>query len=230
VIAACLFLVSAQAAAGEAPPAPPPAYPPPPSAQAQPPPPGYVYAPLHGPGYRKHDGLFMRFVLGGGWLGMSESSGASELKASGTGSGMGAALGLAVVENLIVFVEASIFTAQNSDVTLNGAAIAGGVAALSFSGFGPGIAYYLEPTNVFFSGTIVFSELDLLADNGTLVTKTRRGIGLSAMAGKEWWISTNWALGLALQLQYGRMQDWAPDPSPVVGAGGISLLGTATFN
>jgi hypothetical protein len=239
---ACLLWASTPAA-GEAPPAPPPAVPPPPAAQVQPPPAayppppvgyspppsGYLYAPMHPPGYRKHDGFFLRLVMGGGWLAMSESSGASELKANGRSTGMGAAIGYAVVENLIVFVEGFIFSAENPDVTLNGAAIASGNSSLDFSEYGPGVAYYLEPVNVFFSATITFSKLDLAAE-GNFLTKTRREIGLNAAMGKEWWVSNNWALGIALQLQFGRMQDWAPDPSPTVNASAISLFGTATFN
>jgi hypothetical protein len=214
----CVLFATAQAAAQEtvtAPPAPPP----------QP----SFYAPIPDRGYHRHDGTFLRFAASGGRLGMSESTGASELSASGNGSGLGASIGGAVIENVILFGEIAALDAR-ADVTVKGTPYDAQGAALSLWWFGPGVAYYLEPTNIFFSATIVFSRLDLLADDGTLLTKTRRGIGLNATAGKEWWISANWGLGLGVQLQYGRMRDWAPDPSPLIHANLISLLATATYN
>ena len=203
VVAACLLLISARATAQDTAPA---------------------------AGYHRHDGMFLRVALGGGWLGISESTAASELKATGTGSGMAGALGFAVAENVIVFVEASVLESMDPSATVNGVATARPARDLTLSGFGPGIAYYFEPTNVFVSAAITFCSLDMFDDGANALTATRRGIGLGVTGGKEWWISTNWALGVGLQLQYGRMTDRAPDPSPAVSASAISLLGTATFN
>ena len=188
-----------------------------------------VAAPPSDRGYHRHDGTFLRFAATGGRLGMSESTAAAQLSASGNASGFGASIGGAVIENLIVFGEIAALDAR-ADVTVTGTPYDAQGAALSLWWFGPGIAYYLEPTNIFFSATIVFSKLDLLADDGTLLTRTSRGVGLNVTAGKEWWISANWGLGLGVQLQYGRMHDWVPDPSPLVHANLISLLATATFN
>ena len=216
---ACLLFVSARAAAQDRPG---PGY--------SPPPPGYIYALVHDPGYHEHDGLFLRITLGAGWLGMSESTGVSELEASGTGSGFGAAIGYAVTRKLIVFLDVSLLDTMHPDVTVNGAPTPRAGEDLTLWGYGPGIAYYFEPRNIFVSAAIAFCKLDLHDDQANTLTATRRGIGLDAMAGKEWWLTTNWALGLALQLQYARMTDRAPDPSPVVSARAISLLGTATFN
>jgi len=189
-----------------------------------------MQAPRPPPGYHEHDGLFLRIFMSGGWLGMSESTGVSELKASGTGSGFGTAIGLAVARNLIVYLDISLLETMQPDVTVNGAATPRPGDDLTFWGFGPGIAYYFQPTNIFVSASIAFCKLDLFDDGANTLAATRRGIGLNAMAGKEWWVSANWALGLALQLQYGRMTDRAPDPSPAVSARAISLLGMATFN
>lgn len=164
------------------------------------------------------------------WLGMSESTGVSELEASGTGSGFGAAIGLAVTRKLVVFLDVSILDAGHPDVTVNDAPTPRAGRDMTLWGYGPGVAYYFQPWNIFVSGAITLCKLDLHDDQANTLTATRRGIGLEVMAGEEWWVSTNWALGLALQLQYARMTDRAPDPSPVVSARAISLLGTATFN
>src|SRR6185369_2634273 len=76
----------------------------------------------------------------------------------------------------------------------------------SLHGFGLGGAYYLVPANVYFSVTLALSELTAAytgpstgsEGSGTDINLfTDMGIGGTIMAGKEWWITRNWGVGVA---------------------------------
>jgi hypothetical protein len=109
-------------------------------------------------------------------------------------------------------------------------------------GVGPGIAYFLEPINMYFSGTATYAQYTLDAscdyDNGTYyyncnsgsssTVDKANGFGLSAVAGKEWWVSTNWGLGLALQFQWATLKDKYADAWR--NALGFALLFSSTYN
>ena len=216
-------------APGYAPPPPAPgyAYPPPAPGYAYPPPaPGYQPGPAAGfqpPGYHEHDGFYLRLQGGGGCLITSESYRGVTGTLSGVASGNSVAVGWAVASNLILYGEVLVMLA------VNGSHDGGSGATILMFGFGPGVAYHLEPINMHFSGTLTFPQIT--AAN----TKTKErlfqsdiGVGFSLEAGKEWWISTNWGLGAAFQLQFASMKD--KDIDARITALGFAALFTATYN
>jgi len=99
---------------------------------------------------------------------------------------------------------------------------------------GPGVAYYFLPGNLYLSGSLLFSQLSE-SDNGSSnnssnnsIDLTNMGIGASFMVGKEWWVSTDWGLGVAgmLHLASMKMKDWDARAT----AEAISILFSATYN
>jgi hypothetical protein len=228
VSAAGVLLVSAAAVAQDPPP-PPTYYAPPPPQTYYPPPPGYYPAPPR-PGRHTHDGLFVRPFLGGARLAMSENDGGNSLKANGVGVSFGVAIGGAVAENVIIYGDLYFMTVDNPTVTLNGMT-ANLDQSMFLGGLGPGIAYFIEPVNIYLSASIGASKLQL-HDKATndLVASTQWGYGVNAVAGKEWWVSDNWGLGAALQFHYGSMEDGPPGPSPRVHSNAFGLLISSTFN
>jgi hypothetical protein len=93
---------------------------------------------------------------------------------------------------------------------------------------GPGAAYYLQPANVYLSATLAFTTLTLKDARNENRLETETGFGVSAMVGKEWWVSTNWGLGAALQLQLGTMKD-RPVDRALVGGGDPPRWTTTAF-
>ncbi len=186
------------------PPGPPPAqYAPPPG-----PPPGYyapqpyppqAYAPATPVGYHEHDGFYMRALVGPGYMYNRASYGGSSLSISGVGATFGVAFGGVVSKNLVIYGElagTSVSDPTVSDGT--NSATASGVTA-TVAGFGPGVAYYLDD-NLYFSGTLLFNQLSLSDSNSNdTLGETDIGFGAQFTAGKEWWISTDWGLGVAGQ-------------------------------
>ncbi len=201
---------------------PPPGYGPPPA-----PPPGYYRHHQEAPyyyDYAPHSGLFVRFDAGFGYLSASEAG----LTFSGVGGTFGGAFGGAVAPDLIIFGEILGTTITDADVSGGGGVGSSGYD-LTLLGFGPGIAYYIEPINVYLSGTLAFSKV-YVSYTGTDVSAgdTDLGVGASFMVGKEWWVRRRLGIGLAGQVHVASMRDPLADARMTATA--ASLLFSATFN
>jgi hypothetical protein len=172
------------------------------------PPPGAAgaYGP---PGYQEHDGFFLRLHCGGGYLTTSESLQGNSLTLAGPAFAFSAAFGGAVTPNLIVFGELLGMGVSDPKATLNG-------------------AYYVEPMNLYFSGTLTFSQLSFDDKNSSTKAESEIGFGFSAALGKEWWVSTDWGLGAAALFQFASMKDKGIDAR--ITALGFALLFSATYN
>jgi hypothetical protein len=101
-------------------------------------------------------------------------------------------------------------------------------------GIGAGLAYYM-PNNLYLSGTLAFAQLSSGdEDNTETRSETDFGPGLSLTFGKEWWVSDNWGLGVALNLFVARMKDkeaaYPGFDKPVWRGTAVSLLFSASFN
>jgi len=203
------------------------------------PPPGYRAAPRYGTayGYHTHDGFFMRVYIGAGYLTASETYGGATDTYSGFGPTLGAAFGGAIAPNLILYGEIFGTSVPDPDYGVSGSTGSAPLTGLDMTmvGFGPGISYYLQPINVYFSGTLAFSRISF-SESSTDYTlgNTDMGFGASFMAGKEWWVTTDWGLGVAGQLYVGTMRDH-PEYYGVVydtrmSAFAFSVLFSATYN
>jgi hypothetical protein len=184
-------------------------------------------------GQHQHDGFFLRMMLGLGGTSMKGTSGPTELKVSGSGGGVGIALGGAVSPNLVVFGEIVDSIATNPEVELQGTKLGRGKGSAGIVGIGPGLAYYFD-NNLYLSGTVAFTRLIVQDDDGKKVAETDYGPGASLVLGKEWWVSDNWGLGVALHAMFARMNDHV-DTSytkerPVWNAAGVNVLFSASFN
>jgi len=109
----------------------------------------------------------------------------------------------------------------------------GSYSELAVGGVGLGVTYYLMPWNLFFTGSVgpatsVFVQHLDTEDGSKDRTKTEigTGIGVKAQIGKEWWVSDNWALGVAIQGDFSHTR--GGDSRFTQGGG--TVLFTATFN
>jgi hypothetical protein len=154
------------------------------------------------PGYpsrlpRSHDGFYLRLTQG---FGAGSASGEGT-KYSGGSFGFSAAFGGALTPHLILYGEFLFHVIPNpkGNAQVDKPTLAGNpVASL---GLGPGIAYYFMPLNLYLSGSLLLQQTLLVKsyDNGSDGQLTT-GLGLSFMVGKEWWVSSDWGLGVATQL------------------------------
>lgn len=81
-------------------------------------------------------------------------------------------------------------------------------------GFGGGATYYLMPHNLFWSASWGMS--------GSYDDTSVVGWGAAHLVGKEWWVSSNWSLGVAGQFLYADHGDEE--------AASLGVLFSATYN
>lgn len=171
--------------------------------------------------------------LGAGFMSARTSSGPSSLKLSGGGPQLSLAVGGAIRDNLILFGELVVDSATNPDVEFGG--VSAGTArnaSASVGGLGGGIAYYIMPANVFLSGAVVASQLSFRDDNNN-DSSTDFGLGIDVTLGKEWFVSDNWGLGVAVHFLAATMRDqavFAGGDRVRWNAVGFAVAFSATFN
>ena len=223
--------------------APPPGYYPPPGYAPPPgyyPPPGYVppgaYYPQPDlgppPGHHLHDGFYMRLSMGAAYLNANYNVGGQDASYSGGGMAMAFAFGGSVTPNLVIYGEFMGTVAMDPKFERGETSQNTGFDVNLF-GIGPGVAYYLEPMNMYFSGTLAFSQVTASTSNNSdssnnTADLTEMGIGASFMVGEEWWVSHDWGLGIAGMLHLASMKMKTTDSTMTATA--FSLLFSATYN
>ena len=186
------------------------------------------------PGYETHDGFYLRLHFGGGFTSIVGSNGAGATsRLSGRGVSIGVTLGGAIAQNLIIFGTVSGTIISDPTVTLYGLEgnlnnLTGGSA--SVGGTGAGLAYYLEPVNFYVSGALILVKFEFDDANNNAVFQSDTGLGFQGIVGKEWWVSTNWGLGVAGELLVARMMKDKTDPNTNWTSNAFSLLFSATYN
>lgn len=244
----CLFVSAGAARAQQATPVPAttaaaPAYAAPPVYGAPPayggPPPAYYPAPPASPppvatvastvGFHQHDGFFARGQFGIGAASLSSARGGVKTTLSGGGVAMGGAVGGVVAHNLVLYGAFFATDVGNPNLEVGGTSMPTGVGEIGFGGFGPGVAYYFEPLNLYLSGTLGLCAFHVRDGSGDRLGSSKTGLAFDLSVGKEWWVSHDWGLGIAADLLGGSMKD-QDDPTLTWSVGALSLLFSATYN
>jgi hypothetical protein len=180
-------------------------------------------------GRHTHDGLYVGARLGVGWLKVHASD--SDQSLSGWGRPFALSVGYAVAHSLVVFGEFYQLQIRHPSNLYND------LVDLELVGVGPGATYYVPGINVLASFSASVSQVSYR--NGSPLD-IRYGCDITSywgvtgrlVLGKEWWVSSNWGLGLAGEVLYGRMggetQPWQEDVYYRVK--GYALLASASFN
>lgn len=168
-------------------------------------------APVVDPTVHRHDGFFLRMLLGPGGFTTAATISGNDFKVSGGGGGLSIALGGAVNPSLIVYGEVFDDVAVGPTLTENGQnqGTAGNNVSAGVVGIGPGIAFYTA-SNFYLSATLALSRISI-QQNGNDIGHSGNGYGVSGAIGKEWWASAQWGLGLAGQVYVGSIPDGQAD-------------------
>jgi hypothetical protein len=158
-------------------------------------------------GAERHDGFMLRLTLGFGGASMKEKLDASVLSAtsmeiSGFSGTFSFDIGAALTDGLVLHARLSDFVMTSPSVKVNGMTL--GSANNSTFGailFGPALTYYFMPINLYLTAAVGGSWLNVQNRNGDSAT-SGGGLGLNFDLGKEWWVSDNWGLGVALRFWY----------------------------
>jgi hypothetical protein len=209
-----------------------PAYGPPPApAPSYRPAPRYAAPAYYEPASSHNGGLFVRLTAGLGYLYATESAGGPTYTYSGLGGTASLAIGGVIAPNLVLYGEITGTSAADAQVDYGDGGYNYPGVDVTLFGFGPGVAYYIEPANVYLSATLVFSKLTFSShdDYGNgYAEDTDMGIGGSFMVGKEWWVARHLGMGVAGQLHVASMRDSYNQTRLTATA--LSVLFSLTFN
>lgn len=186
---------------------------------------GYWY------GHHLHDKLYLRFFGGLAYIRATRTTYVSgstpyarvptDNTYSSQGLSVGASVGAAIASDLILYAEVAGATMTYP----HGPEWGPSFARVDQLSFGPGAAYYVQPLNLCISSTLTFPKVwfDDDASHGSNL-----GVGLNLMLAKEWWISGDWGLGVAVQAHLATAS--FPKDSGGVRSGTYALLLSATYN
>jgi hypothetical protein len=187
----------------------------------------YRPMPVAYPGYHEHDGFYLRLVMGAGYLNTTMSVSGDSATLSGFAGSFAAAVGGSIAPNLIIYGEISGMSVNEPTMSYRGTSSTQRDVTFSMLTFGPGLAYYLQPMNVYFSGSVGFGYFNFSDNNDYYEDENSDlGFGLSTMMGKEWWVTTDWGLGVAAQFQ---MATAKLNETRFTGYG-FALMFSATYN
>lgn len=180
-----------------------------------------------GTGVHEHDGFYLRLTLGLGYTHMSASYRGDDMAFKGGATSIGLALGGAASPNLIVYGElwGTAIAKPTTQFNTREGELDGTVSA---GGLGAGLAYYLESTNVYFSGTFLLESLSAEDNRTDEKFQSDSGVGGVLSVGKEWWTSDNWGVGLAAQFHAASIKERDLDYRWKVWSFAIAC--SATFN
>jgi len=194
------------------------------------------------PGYHEHDGFYFRFLtnIGFGYIYEYSTQKVNPIEISDSTMIIDYQIGWSLNNQMIFFGGASVYMVPAPlsifnllPKAINSSAQRGGSSSDFSSAIGRismGLNYYLNPQNVYASLAFGFNNNG--GQFGNIPQSIGYGLGLQASLGKEWWVSKNWGLGLALNLSYDYF--WAtrsgyPTITPMH-AFAIGLSFSATYN
>lgn len=175
-----------------------------------------------------HRGFFLRMHLGGGYLNSSATDAGTALRVKGGAGSFSVAVGGAVARDLHLYGELMDSVASSPTYSVNGTSAVGTNTSYGLVGLGPGVNYYFMPVNIYLSGSLLLARL--AADNGNGSTgNSDWGLAGKFQAGKEWWVSENWGLGIAGMLLAGSNPAGGGSKATFTTWSG-ALLFSATYN
>lgn len=141
---------------------------------------------------QEHKGLLLRVTSGYGFGSLSASD--AGVREGSLVVGLGVDVGGAVIENLIVRgrLRGAVSYYRDNPFGTN--------TLYSFGTAGAGIDYYFMPINIYLGGTVSVAGISRADEDN--VNRSKAGIGFDLDAGKEWWISRTWGIGIALRATY----------------------------
>lgn len=156
---------------------------------------------------REHDrGFFLRMSAGAGAASTKiEGDLGGDLKFSGAAGDANFAIGALVSKNLAVHGTFWGWSMSNPDFEYNNTDGTTENATVTMSAFGPGLTWYMGPSNFYLSGAVGAASLSMdkdLPGGGNLSGDSDTGVAVDLTLGKEWWVGNRWGLGAALGFGY----------------------------
>ena len=189
--------------------------------------PAAAAAPDEPKGYHTHDGFYLHFSLGWGvgFLTQSMDGYDNEADYDGASASFAMKIGGSLSKAIAMYVLLHDFVISEPDYDNGYSSGALDGVSIGIVGFGVGATIYPGEGNFYISPSISYASVGWSGNGGNTAYSTH-GTLFRADVGYEWWVSTNWGLGLALSYQhYSGEEDGLEDSANFIG-----LLFSATFN
>ncbi len=158
-------------------------------------------------GFHTHDGFYLSMSIGPAFGDITldaQNTSYNTMTFKGIGGQFDFRIGGVIADNLILSFDMGGRNIMSPEVEIDGVN-QGTLVNMSITDviYGVGLTYYFMPSNFFISGTLGIGSFSLNNINGNYSTSsTRPGTGLQFKAGKEWWVSSDWGLGIAGGIGY----------------------------
>ncbi len=149
-----------------------------------------------------HDsGFLLRFHLGGGQGSFTGEDSSGKIEYEGRAGLFNLQLGGFVAPNWALHGGISVISADDTDIEIDGNSAGISDASYGVGNLALGFSYYIMPINIYISPELRFrgrakTEYKVSDTDVEYTYKSGRGFGLTV--GKEWFVSSNWGLGVAL--------------------------------
>jgi hypothetical protein len=175
-----------------------------------------------------HDGFYLHLEGGVGSMSSSASQAGLDVELSGGTGEFAAGIGGALTPNLVLAGQFWGTNVSSPKVKMNGTTLGSASGSLGLSGIGLEITYYVMPHNFYVSAVPSFGTLT--ASSGGSSYSTKSGFAIKLAAGKEWWVSDDWGIGLNLQYAHSSNQDSDLAGAPTWGTSWFGVAFSATYN
>jgi len=148
-------------------------------------------------GVNRHDGWFFRAQLGAGpGLTTVEAPSGTEIKYEGAAAAFRMQFGYSFIDNLAVFIDEGYTSMADPDVSVNDNAVNNSDSSVFIQDIGIGLSYYFMPLNIYISASLLAHTLTF--EGSIFEGDSKKGAAVYLSVGKEWWVSDNWGIGVAL--------------------------------
>jgi hypothetical protein len=193
-------------------------------------PPAASLRPAADPGAEKHDGFYLRLAAGVGVGGAQRNTGASTVKYNASTGFFSVDVGGVPTENAALFGRLSHYTLAEPEIKIDGVKFTTkNDESLNLEFLGIGISYYFMPINLYLSGALGPAVATIGKDSND---PSRVGVGMDLEVGKEWWVSDEWGIGLAVRASITSVppgNNWSATDQHL-SAAALGVLFSATYN
>jgi hypothetical protein len=150
-----------------------------------------------------HDGFFLAMGLGFGGMSFTEDYGSYTVESDGgIAADFDFKIGGCLANNLAMHFSMTSISLGGYDLIEDGENIGSPDYSLGISFMGIGMTYYFMPYNIFLSGSVGISQFTISDLDSDASVSSDNGFGFHIAAGKEWWVSENWGLGISLGITH----------------------------
>ena len=184
-------------------------------------------------GYHRHKGFYLSMSAGPNFPSItSEVIGDYNLKFTGIGAQFDLKIGGAIKENLILHATLLSNTMSGPKTTSadGSSQKTSNNITLGEAMLGGGITYYFMPSNIFLSGSLGIGNFTVIDDDSETNVSTDRGFSMQLKAGKEWWVSKKWGLGVSLTYGKTNLTNKPSSGDELLRSNNFGILFNATLN